>query len=68
MRVGISRQNESWVKNNVPYLEGQFVGGGRLEFAANNKLEMFLYNVGLGFFSIFVGGPLLEAQCFWKFA
>ena len=30
-RVGISRQNESRVKNNVPYLEGQFVGGGRLE-------------------------------------
>ena len=32
-RVGtcISRQNESWFKNNVPNLEGQFVGGGRLE-------------------------------------
>ena len=27
-RVGISGQNESGVKNNVPYLEGQFVGGG----------------------------------------
>ena len=30
-RVIISRQNESRVKNNVPYLEGQFVGGGQLE-------------------------------------
>ena len=24
-------QNESRVKNNVPYLEGQFLGGGRLK-------------------------------------
>ena len=29
--VGIFALNESRVKNNVPYLEGQFVGGGRLE-------------------------------------
>ena len=32
----------------------------------NNKIEMFLQNVGLFcFFSIFVCGPLLEA-CFWE--
>ena len=35
--VGISgqnestEQNESRIKNNVPYLERQFVGGGQLE-------------------------------------
>ena len=37
------------------------------KFAANNKLEMFLHSLG-PIFSIFVGGPLLEARFFEKFA
>ena len=60
--------NESRVKNIVPYLEGQFVGGGHSKFAANIKFEIFLHNIGPIFFSIFVGNPLFEARFFFKFA
>ena len=63
-----SGQNESRVKNDVPYLEGQFDGGGRLEIAANNKFEMFLHNLGpILFFNIcgwaFVRGSIFLEIC-----
>ena len=44
--------SEGWyfrmVKNNVPYLEGQLVGGGGLEI----RCLMFRHNTGLIFFNI----------------
>ena len=65
---GSQLASEGWyisrVKNNVPYLEGWMTR----KFGANNKFEMFLHNAGQIFFSIFVGGPLLEARFFFKFA
>ena len=51
---GSQLASEGWyfgrAKNNKPYLEGQFVGGERLEIAANNKFDMFLNNTGPIFF------------------
>ena len=53
---GSQLASEGWyfrrVKNNVPYLEGQF--------AANNKFKMFLHNAGPIFFNI-SGWAFLEA-------
>ena len=48
-------------------LRGTFVAGGGLEkLAACNKFETFLHKDQ--FYSIFEGGPLLEARLFGKFA
>ena len=58
--VGISGQNESRVKNNVPLIVGLSLEAEDEKFAANNKFETFLHKVGPIFFSIFVYGRLLE--------
>ena len=65
-RVIFSRQNESRVKNNVPYLEGQFVGGGQLEMLIAN-LRCFCITYNQFFFNI-CGWAFIRVSILGKYA